>query len=157
MPITQGALFDPHTACPEMEDALQARVHDPLWFLARQWQFGELQGQDTASPVQVGLQAEIAPLTRYRPGNNADHPVQTYTPATLPLETLVEREVMPAGMERDLGLLAEASLHFLRLLAVHGADAYRDAYRSLYPFPAPTAVQRRTWDAVSLRRLDLLA
>jgi hypothetical protein len=28
-----------------MQDGLQARIHDPLWLLARQWQFGELKGE----------------------------------------------------------------------------------------------------------------
>jgi hypothetical protein len=33
--------LEPRTDCPEMQDSLQARIHDPLWLLARQWQFGE--------------------------------------------------------------------------------------------------------------------
>lgn len=29
----------------EFEDVFAATVHDPLWFLTRQWQFGEMQGR----------------------------------------------------------------------------------------------------------------
>lgn len=157
MPITSGIALEPRTDNPEMQDATQARVHDPLWFLARQWQFGELQGQNTGSPTQVEFEAEFAPLSRYRPGGDPNGAAQIYAPDALPLETLVEREALPMGTARDQGLLAEAGLHFLRLLDAHGAGAYRTAYCGAYPFPAPTAQQRQTWDPANLRRLDLFA
>ena len=34
-----------------LAQALEARVHDPLWALGRQWQLGELQGEDAGSPI----------------------------------------------------------------------------------------------------------
>ena len=42
----------PHSA----ELDLEARIADPLWMLARQWQVGEFRGEDAASPVYVRLQ-----------------------------------------------------------------------------------------------------
>src|SRR5439155_1272445 len=30
---------------------LSAEIRDPLWMLTRQWQFGEFEGEDAASPV----------------------------------------------------------------------------------------------------------
>ena len=35
----------------DMSEAVHARVYDPLWMLARQWQTGEFQGEDTGTPV----------------------------------------------------------------------------------------------------------
>ena len=37
----------------DFERSLRAEVRDPLWFLTRQWQFGEFQGEDAASPIDV--------------------------------------------------------------------------------------------------------
>ena len=39
----------------DFERSLRAEVRDPLWFLTRQWQFGEFQGEDAASPIDVAL------------------------------------------------------------------------------------------------------
>ena len=36
-----------------------ARVHDPLWMLARQWQFGEFKGEDTGSAVLAKLARRV--------------------------------------------------------------------------------------------------
>lgn len=46
---------------------LHARVHDPLWLLARQWQLGELDGQDAGTPVQGALVTRAVPLAAWRP------------------------------------------------------------------------------------------
>ena len=35
---------------------LRAAVHDPLWLLGRQWQMGELLGEDAAFPVAVRVE-----------------------------------------------------------------------------------------------------
>ena len=51
------------TQCPELQDGLQARIHDPLWLLARQWQFGEFDGEDTGSPAAAQVVIESAPLS----------------------------------------------------------------------------------------------
>lgn len=36
-----------------IEEGLAARIHDPLWLLARQWQLGEFNGKDAGTPVLV--------------------------------------------------------------------------------------------------------
>src|SRR5512138_246696 len=43
---------------PRTEDftrSLKAEVRDALWMLTRQWQFGEFQGEDAASPVTAQI------------------------------------------------------------------------------------------------------
>lgn len=35
------------------EPGLEMRIADPLWMLARQWQFGEFQGEDNGSPISI--------------------------------------------------------------------------------------------------------
>ena len=35
--------------------SVQARIHDPLWLLGRQWQLGEFEGEDAGTPLTVKL------------------------------------------------------------------------------------------------------
>ena len=66
--ITSWMRLEPRSRDAEMNTSLQARIYDPLWLLARQWQFGEFQGEDNGSPVMARWRAESAPLTRYHAG-----------------------------------------------------------------------------------------
>lgn len=43
---------------PDIREALEARVKDPLWFLARQWQTGEFEAENGGRPVQIHADAE---------------------------------------------------------------------------------------------------
>src|ERR1051325_6291738 len=78
---------------------LRAAVHDPLWFLGRQWQVGELLGEDAGSPIAVRGGTIEHPLTRFRPGNgqgdgngDGDGDARDYDRMAIPLEVIVERE-----------------------------------------------------------------
>lgn len=75
--------------------ALQARLADPLWMIGRQWQLGELTGEDAASPVMCRGRIEHAPAVRLRSESGAT----TELTAATPLEALVEREVTPFGSD----------------------------------------------------------
>lgn len=69
----------------DAELGLLAAVADPVWFLARQWELGEFQGEDAASPVRVSLAPEQRPL-RYDP----EFP--SLDPTVIPGEALIEAE-----------------------------------------------------------------
>ena len=45
--------LEPLSPPTDFERSLRARVADPVWFLTRQWQLGEHQGEDASSPVTV--------------------------------------------------------------------------------------------------------
>ncbi|MBJ6613918.1 hypothetical protein [Streptomyces sp. I4(2020)] len=62
-----------------------ATLHDPLWFLARQWQLGEHQGENASTPVRVELTA-VQTTIRPEPGS------PDRDPATVPAEAIVEAE-----------------------------------------------------------------
>src|SRR5216683_7264840 len=65
--ITTWTRLEPRTRKPEnMTIGLQARVHDPLWFLARQWQLGEFQAEDAGSALSATVTAQAARLTSYQ-------------------------------------------------------------------------------------------
>nr|WP_035940382.1 hypothetical protein [Knoellia aerolata] len=63
---------------------LRARVADPVWFLTRQWQLGEHQGEDASSPVRVQLAPLHVPLL-YEGLPDGD-------PTVVPAEALLETE-----------------------------------------------------------------
>jgi hypothetical protein len=69
---------------------LAAPVHDPLWGLGRQRQFGELAGEDTGSPVQVALRLRVDRMDGWRP-TGADH-LLPFDPDAQVLEAVVAGE-----------------------------------------------------------------
>jgi hypothetical protein len=149
--------LDPRTRTDDLGDALQARVHDPLWLLARQLQLGAFRSSDGGTPARVELAAEASPLTRYRPGGDPGTAAVAYDPLRAPLEALVEHEPPPAVETRSLGDLVEAGLQFLRLLAAHGAGHYANAYRSAHPLAPPPADALRRLDEASARFVQITA
>ena len=165
--ITSWMRLEPRSRDAEMNTSLQARIYDPLWLLARQWQFGEFQGEDNGAPVMAVWRAESAPLTRYHsgaiaPDNRVDAP--NYDPRRMPLESLVEREAVRPAVDQTtqpekLRLAAEAGQQFLRMLELQplSDDDYRDAFIGAYPFLALTIEQRATLDRDSLGFFDLMA
>ena len=54
-----------------LEAGFAAAVHDPVWFLARQWQMGEHQGENASSPTWVNYRRSSrvigAPDPRFDP------------------------------------------------------------------------------------------
>lgn len=70
---------------PDTEEGLRARVADPVWFLTRQWQLGEHQGDDAASPVAVTAAPRHVPV-RY------DTARPDLDPTVVPAEAVLEAE-----------------------------------------------------------------
>lgn len=130
--ITTWTRLEPHTRTATLQQGLQARIHDPLWLLARQWQFGEFQGEDAGSPIEAQLRGERSSLSRYYAGPLTAGAVagRPYD-RQIPLEALVEGE--PLTQTFQPGRAGEAGLHFLRLLKAEGVGPYRAAYLAQYP------------------------
>jgi hypothetical protein len=165
--ITSWMRLEPRSRNADMNTSLQARIYDPLWLLARQWQLGEFQGEDNGSPVIARWRGEASRLTRFYPGaippnTMADAPQYDHH---MPLETLVEREAVrpdatPTGKPEKLRLAAEAGQHFLRMLERelelrHVSRDYRAAFIREYSF-LPLE-QRAALDSESLNFFDLMA
>lgn len=164
--ITSWMRLEPGSRDAKMGSSLQARIYDPLWLLARQWQLGEFQGEDNGTPVIARWNAESAPLTRYFSGP-VDPATQTKAPKydrNVPLETLVEREIVRPAAEQTaqpekLRLAAESGQQFLRALdeqpiARAALDKYREAFIREFPF---LPEQRDALDADSRAFFDLVA
>jgi hypothetical protein len=116
---------------PRTEDfdrALRTEVRDPLWMLTRQWQIGEFQGDDAASPILVRARVDTTRLRSYQAGAGTPEPFDDATP----LEATVER--LPVLPTLDLRLLI--GRHWLKLVGGLGATV-RDEYVSTYPILPP--------------------
>ena len=79
-PLRVFARLEPRLREPEFDDALAARVHDPMFLLARQWQFGEFAGEDGGSAVFATLARRITPVTP-----SVDEPGVEAVPYSFPL------------------------------------------------------------------------
>jgi len=146
-----------------MEDGLSAPVRDPLWMLSRQWQVGELRGEDAGSPVRADVTVAEDELSRVDlrggpQGESAGPNPIDYDGG--PLEATVEREpVMGEDEGPPLALRAEAGQQFLRTLAdagygTHSAEDFAESLHLEEPEEALEASDRRYVDLMAGRALD---
>jgi hypothetical protein len=133
-----------------MRSTVSARIFDPLWLIARQWQVGEFQGEDSGTPVLARLRAKTAMISRCHLGEvkaNTSTRAAAYDPESMPLEVLIERRrIRPlnATEPRMLRLRVEAGLHFLRMLELQPLSrSYRAAFVNRYALRpiAPQSIQ----------------
>ena len=118
-----GHALEPTSRDRELAPGLEARVHDPLWLLGRQWQFGEFAAADGGSAVVAELSGSAAPLSKLRLGRPVAAPrVCNYSMPAVPLETLVEAEDVRAAP--SVRMRVRAGQHFERLLAARGLGRY---------------------------------
>jgi hypothetical protein len=160
--ITSWMRLEPRSRSVDMNTGLQARIYDPLWLLARQWQVGEFQGEDNASPASATWQGECARLTRYLPGPLGDKATadgRSFDGNSIPLETLVECEpIRPSvnPLER-LRFAAEAGQHFLRLLDQQStSQSYRELFKKKFAFTPLNDDERAELDGASRSFIDLM-
>ncbi|WHZ20936.1 MAG: hypothetical protein OJF47_000048 [Nitrospira sp.] len=150
--------LDLSTHNPGLQDGLQARIHDPLWMLGRQWQFGEFNGADAGSPAVAQVIVDTAAVTRYQPGpRSVQHPANSYATDKLALETLVEAEPVTDGSRPNWRLAAESGRHLLRLLETARLGPTRAQWlASAYVLSAPTEEQAKETDTASLSFIRVL-
>jgi hypothetical protein len=123
--------LEPRVRGLDPASGLRAAVHDPLWLLGRQWQVGELLGEDAASPTAVRVETVEHPLSRWRPaaGEPAD-----LDPKAIPLEALVERE---PPLPPTLRLRLDAWTRLVDLLVAAGLDDRISTLAAAHRLPAP--------------------
>lgn len=116
-----------------IEANLAAQIRDPLWFLARQWQFGEFQGEDAASPVYMELKTRFSSIDGWRPKNAEND--QSYDKKKAPLEARIIGE----PFTRDWATAVELGQKFETLLKEKGgAKEVIELFRQKYSIPNAT-------------------
>jgi len=124
--IDKSQVLEPDNTSANIDEAQQARVKDPLWFLARQWQTGEFEAENGGSPAQVDVAWTSYPID----GLVRADSVETLDPVD-PLDYRVEQEMdgtSPAWRSERLEYLFGVSGSGWELRAEsyhgHGLDWY---------------------------------
>jgi hypothetical protein len=160
--ITSWVRLEPRCRDDELSDSVHARIYDPLWMLARQWQAAEFQGEDTGSPVMARWRGDSSPVTRYfggAIGKNTNISAPAYDPSSMPLEALVERQPLHGPSNQgSMRLAVESGMHFLRMLdAQPMSRSYRDIFLKLFALLPPADAERDAADAETLSYWKLMA
>jgi len=135
--VTLWTRLEPHPRDGSMARSLQAQVRDPLWMLARQWQLGELAGEDAGSPAQAVMSVQSQPLTGYAPDGTGAGQVP-YDPG-VPLEPHMERVPVTLNLRGSAQLGAHAEAAIRAAVAHATAGTVIAALRAAYPIAATVA------------------
>lgn len=134
---TTWSRLEPLPTSDDVSEALQAKVADPLWMLARQWQFNEFQGEDAGSPIAADLRISGVPVTSLV----KDGLPPVALAGAPPIETLVEREQVLTVHPK---LNAQAGQQLMRYLRAGGFDDAATTLATDFP-----AVIGRPQDAIA--------
>lgn len=136
--------LEPLSRTNEVASGVAARVHDPAWALARQWQFGEFAGQDAGSPVVARIEGRSTLVSAWRPAvidgspaapGAAVSPWTPYDPVSGPLDAVIESEDDEGP---DEYLRVEGGAHFVRLMDEAGLSSKLPQVLAEYRFePMP--------------------
>ncbi|HSW22172.1 MAG TPA: hypothetical protein VLJ62_05350 [Burkholderiaceae bacterium] len=120
----------------DLTRSVRAEVRDPLWMLSRQWQFGELDGDDAGTPIRAKLAAQVAQIGALALRNGPPRPYD----GKQPLEPLVER----TSVHPDLMMALHIGQRWrTMLLQQFGAmSALGDAFVGQFGVAAPNAGTR---------------
>lgn len=143
--ITFWNRIEPSPRSDKLERHLAAQVRDPMWFLTRQYQFGEYRGEDAASPAYVEFNGRFSSITGlFAPGD----PVTPFHNGA-PLEELIQTE----GFTPNWAMRVELGQWYEVLLTDAGMPAaFVAAFRNVFAVPSPDTVPRTERDH-DLRRL----
>jgi hypothetical protein len=162
--ITTWSRLEPQAASEDIDTGYAARVHDPLWLLARQWQVGEFLGEDSGTPVVARWRARVKPMTHYVAGPIPPNTQLVAGPYddSIPLQMQVEAQPIAQSATAPgldgLRLAVEGGLHFLRLLRLQATSGdHSDAFTTAYPVLPLSVEQRAAVDAETAAYADLVA
>ena len=157
--ITGATRLETQPTAVSLKIGLQAPLADPLWMLARQWQFNEFQGEDAGTPLKLKFAVQGRRVDFFRSGHDPQQPWEPLANGSAPLEARVEAEAVWKTHPR---LCGEAGLQVLRTApsaAVRAAlltayalqlDAPTDADADQAGLLWSTVLHRRTVDAEKL-------
>lgn len=134
--------LEPRTRTYEFDRNLKAAVHDPLWYLTRQWQFGEFKGEDTGSPILAKVLVQTSKINTFK---SYEGNLENYTDDS-PLEMQVEQMPLEMGYKERV----QAGNYWLKILRHFGEDynnsqpsrpykdhLYRSRLLNRYPLSLP--------------------
>lgn len=127
--ITYWNRLEPRARSTDLANALAARVRDPAWLLTRQWQLGEFQGEDAASPAYVRVRARLTRMTAWGAPGAA--------PSKLDADAPIESPLTAEPFARDdLSLAVELGATLDRLLGELDGGDLRPLFLEAFPIAA---------------------
>ncbi|MGC4070207.1 MAG: hypothetical protein QM784_37215 [Polyangiaceae bacterium] len=106
--ITHFNRIEPRPRFNDLRGSLAAEIRDPLWFLTRQWQLGELQGEDAGSVAYVRYNVKSTVLRKWH-HDGAVHAVQETAP--------LEPQTLSEPFKPDLSIAVELGQEFIDQLS----------------------------------------
>lgn len=99
--------LEPQATTGDPRPGIEARVHDPLWLIGRQWQLGEFQGEDAGTPLTVRAVTRTRAVDRW-----AREPRPGESPASVVIESLgaAPQDLLEPLIEREPVLIASPGL-----------------------------------------------
>ena len=144
--------LEPRCRADDFSKGIEARTADPLWMLARQWQTGELTGEDAASPIQVKLEYLTQTPKHARLGESG--PVEELK--ALPLETIVEQEQCELSWRERIQIGQQFEQIAYAQLGMNAAPLIH-ACRKQYPLTITTREQWVEIDRATRRAIHFAA
>ena len=159
---------EPDSITGDPAPGAEARTADPAWMLGRQWQFGELAGEDAGSVVAVRVTSRALPVTAWaplddatvgldgvqwrpwRPGAVLEELIQ-HVPATAAGRGLRQRAELGAQLAEQLADAGEQALA-ADLVSQHPLLLPADPLSPEAPVPGESDEQRELREAVVARR-----
>ncbi len=127
--------IEPDSTTGDPGPGAEARVADPAWMLGRQWQLGELTGENAGTVVAVEVASRALPITGWAPLDDStsldDAGWRPWHEGAL-LEELVQ-DVPGFGPSAGLRQRAEAGAQLVDLLADAGESALAETITSAHP------------------------
>ena len=131
--------LEPQSVSGDPQPGAIAAVADPLWMVGRQWQLGELLGEDVGTPVSVHVTSRSLPMTAWAPAGRmdgtdllVDKPVWRPWPEGAVLDELVEH-VPRIGVVDGLRWRAETGAQLLESLQDGGCGDAADLLLEAHP------------------------
>lgn len=104
-----GSSIETRTRNANLNEALSLKIHDPLWMLTRQWQYGEFRGNDAGSAIVVRADLSARNLDTISFGGRTVNFNQGPDCAMEPLVERVNEDLSPR-------VAVESAMHFKTLL-----------------------------------------
>src|SRR5262249_13416486 len=123
--VTSWVRLEPRSRDRDLAAGAEARLHDPLWLVARQWQLGQLRGLDGGSALLARARLSVERVDAVRAGG----PWVALSPDASPVEVVLDDA--PATVERA----ARTGRQLQKMLAPMPGAA--DVFLSRFPLVRP--------------------
>jgi len=135
----------------EFNESLAMSIHDPLWMMTRQWQFGEYKAENRGSSILAKIAMESKRLTHHTSIEDEDFDAYPTTPNDIPLEVLLERlePRLTLFQKAEIGKILIKKLRRMHMANGGSSQAAADAIQNLleaFPFEVPAEPDAINWN-----------